>query len=92
MTFLLVFLGVFSIFLLVLYGLGIIRVLPKSLKNLEKKQSSLDKKSPKTPSSFVTAKLRNNFNPNDDSTLMQMLDDMLFAAGIQMSFSSFLAI
>jgi tight adherence protein B len=96
MTFILLFLGFFGVFFLVLYGLGIIRVLPKSLKILERKQTSADKNSKNNPNPLLTAKrtakMRVNVSENDDSSLMQRLDDLLFMAGIQMPFGRFLAI
>ena len=92
MTFLLLFLGFFGVFFLVLYGLGIIRILPKSMKILEGKQTSADKNSKNNPNPLLTAKMRVNVSENDDSTLMQRLNDMLFTAGIQMAFGRFLAI
>lgn len=92
MTFVLLFLGFFGVFFLVLYGLGIIRILPKSLKILEGKQTSADKNSKNNPNPLRTAKMRANVSEDDDSTLMQRLNDMLFTAGIQMSLGRFLAI
>ena len=92
MTFLLLFLGFFGVFFLVLYGLGIIRILPKSMKILEGKQTSADKNSKNNPNPLRTAKMRVNVREDDDSTLMQRLNDMLFTAGIQMSLGRFLAI
>ena len=92
MTFVLLFFGFFTVFLLVLYGLGIIRGLPKSLKILEGKQTSADKNSKNNPTPLLTAKMRVNVSENDNSTLTQRLNDMLFAAGIQMPFDRFLAI
>jgi tight adherence protein B len=96
MTFILLFLGFFGVFFLVLYGLGIIRVLPKSLKILERKQTSADKNSKNNPNPLLTAKrsakMRVNVSEDDDSSLMQRLDDLLFMAGIQMPFGRFLAI
>ena len=92
MTFVLLFFGFFTVFLLVLYGLGIIRGLPKSLKILERKQTSSDKNSKNNPTPLLTAKMRVNVREDNDSTLMQHLNDMLFAAGIQMAFGRFLAI
>ncbi len=92
MTFVLLFLGFFGVFFLVLYGLGIIRILPKSLKILEGKQTSADKNSKNNPNPLRTAKMRVNVSEDDDSSLMQRLNDMLFAAGIQMAFGRFLAI
>ena len=92
MTFVLLFLGFFGVFFLVLYGLGIIRVLPKSMKILESKQASNYKNSKTNPNPLRTAKMRVNVSEDDDSTLMQRLNDMLFTAGIQMSFNRFVAI
>ena len=92
MTFVVLFLGFFGVFFLVLYGLGIIRILPKSLKILEGKQTSADKNSKNNPNPLRTAKMRVNVSEDDDSSLMQRLNDMLFAAGIQMAFGRFLAI
>lgn len=96
MTFFLLFLGFFGVFILVLYGLGIIRGLPKSLKILERKQTSADKNSKNNPNALLTAKrsakMRVNVSEDDDSSLMQRLDDLLFTAGIQMPFGRFLAI
>ena len=92
MTFVLLFFGFLTVFLLVLYGLGIIRGLPKSLKILERKQTSSDKNSKNNPTPLLTAKMRVNVSENDNSTLTQRLNDMLFAAGIQMPFDRFLAI
>jgi tight adherence protein B len=92
MTFILLFLGFFGVFFLVLYGLGIIRILPKSMKILEGKQTSADKNSKNNPNPLRTAKMRVNVSKDDDSTLMQRLDDLLFTAGIQMPFGRFLAI
>jgi Flp pilus assembly protein TadB len=92
MTFVLLFLGFFGVFFLVLYGLGIIRILPKSMKILEGKQTSADKNSKNNPNPLRTAKMRVNVSKDDDSTLMQRLNDMLFTAGIQMPFGQFLAI
>ena len=92
MTFILLFLGFFGVFFLVLYGLGIIRALPKSLKILERKQTSADKNSKNNPDPLRTAKMRVNVSEDDDSSLMQRLDDLLFMAGIQMPFGRFLAI
>jgi Flp pilus assembly protein TadB len=92
MTFVLLFLGFFGVFFLVLYGLGIIRILPKSLKILEGKQTSADKNSKNNPNPLRTAKMRFTTDKDDDSTFIQRLNDMLFAAGIQMSLGRFLAI
>ena len=91
MTFVLLFLGFFGVFFLVLYGLGIIRILPKSMKILEGKQTSADKNSKNNPNPLRTAKMRVNVSEDDDSSLMQRLDDLLFMAGIQMPFGRFLA-
>jgi tight adherence protein B len=92
MTFVLLFFGFFTVFLLILYGLGIIRGLPKSLKILDRKQTSSDKNSKNNPTPLLTAKMRVNVSENDNSTLTQRLNDMLFMAGIQMPFGRFLAI
>ena len=92
MTFVLLFFGFFTVFLLILYGLGIIRGLPKSLKILDRKQTSSDKNSKNNPTPLRTAKMRVNVSENDNSTLTQRLNDMLFMAGIQMPFGRFLAI
>jgi tight adherence protein B len=96
MTFILLFLGFFGVFFLVLYGLGIIRVLPKSLKILEIKQTYANKNSKNNPNPLLTAKrtakMRVNFSEDDDSSLMQRLDDLLFMAGVQMPFGRFLLI
>ena len=92
MTFVLLFFGFFTVFLLILYGLGIIRGLPKSLKILDRKQTSSDKNSKNNPTPLRTAKMRVNVSEDDDSSLMQRLNDMLFMAGIQMPFGRFLAI
>ena len=91
MTFIVLFLGFLVVFLLVLYGLGIIRIQPKSLKTIDTQQGTLAKNSAKLPTSLLTAKLRGASNMQD-LPLKQRLDDQLFSAGIQMSFAQFVAL
>ncbi|MFN7666699.1 MAG: type II secretion system F family protein [bacterium] len=94
MNLIVLFLGFFGVFLLILYGLGVIRILPKNLsKAVEQKQKSIFKKPTTSPTSIITAKIRATTTPDDDSVpLIQRLDDMLFIAGIQMPFTYFLGI
>ena len=91
MTFIVLFLGFLVVFLLVLYGLGIIRTQPKSLKTIDTQQGTLAKNSAKLPTSLLTAKLRGASNMQD-LPLKQRLNDQLFSAGIQMSFAQFVAL
>ncbi|MFM7630964.1 MAG: type II secretion system F family protein [Alphaproteobacteria bacterium] len=93
MTFVLLFFGFLTVFLLVLYGLGVIRIIPKSLKAMEGKQSALKKQGAKAHASLITAKLRTlHTDTGDHVTMKKRLNDKLFASGIQMSFDQFLAL
>jgi tight adherence protein B len=93
MTFVLLFLGFFVVCLFGLYGLGIIRVIPKSLKSMEQKKTSTYKKTTKSLAHLrITAKIQGRVRKYDDASLIDHLDDMLFMAGIRIPFERFLAI
>jgi Flp pilus assembly protein TadB len=93
MTFIVLFLGFLVVFLLVLYGLGIIRVLPKSFSKVARiKQNPAHQNSNKSASAILMTTRRAKTKAGDDDALMERLDDMLFASGIQMSFAQFVAL
>jgi tight adherence protein B len=93
MTFVILFFGFLAIFLLVLYGLGIIRVLPKAFRAMEQKQNAHYQKPLKNSSSIKrTARIRVRSDGNNNSTLIDRLDDMLFMAGVSIPFDRFLAL
>jgi Flp pilus assembly protein TadB len=93
MTFVFLFLGFFSVLLLILYGLGIIRLIPKSLKAMEQQKTSPYKNTTKSSTPLrITAKIQGRVKRYDDATLIDRLDDILFTAGIRIPFDRFLAI
>jgi Flp pilus assembly protein TadB len=93
MTFAFLFLGFFVVFLLGLYGLGVIRVMPKSLKAMEQQKTSPYKNTKKTSTPLkITAKIQGRVRRHDNDSVIDRLDDMLFIAGIRIPFERFLAI
>jgi tight adherence protein B len=94
MNSILLFFGFFAVFLLLLYGLGVMRTLPKSLKIMESRdrKSSQLRKSSDIKTSIVTSKIRQVRAEEDNPKLIERIDDALFAAGIKMDVATFLLI
>jgi tight adherence protein B len=83
---LLLFIGFFAVFLLILYGLGVIRTLPKSLKVMEARDRNAAAASGKSASLKTvvsSSKIRQVRMEEDNPTLIERIEDALFTSGIK---------
>ena len=93
MSFFLIFFMLFGIVSLALYGFGILKILPKSVNRLQKRAEEERTNSLKAYASssvIVTAKTRTVREDDENLTLIEKIDDALFASGVTMEAIPFL--